>query len=51
MAVVRVIQEFPNELEADLLEFLAIDFLDPSRGRLSLRRIGVPIHSLMSSNG
>ncbi|MFD7605151.1 hypothetical protein ACFWAN_32510 [Streptomyces mirabilis] len=51
MAVVRVIQEFPDELEADLLEFFGIDFLDLWRGRLSLRRIGVLIHSLMSKPG
>ncbi|WP_338781733.1 hypothetical protein [Streptomyces sp. DG1A-41] len=51
MAVVRVIQEFPDELEADLLEFFGVDFLDLWRGRLSLRRVGVLIQSLMSKPG
>jgi hypothetical protein len=51
MAVVHVIQYFPDELEADLLEFFGIDFLDLWRGRLSIRRVGVLIHSLMSKPG
>lgn len=51
MAVVRVIQEFPDELEADLLEFFSVDLLDLWHGRLSLRRIGVLISSLMSKPG
>ncbi|MGW2919525.1 hypothetical protein ACWDBF_16925 [Streptomyces angustmyceticus] len=51
MAVVRVVQEFPDELEADLLEFFNVDLLDLWHGRLSLRRIGVLIHSLMSKPG
>ncbi|WP_416972539.1 hypothetical protein [Streptomyces sp. 4F14] len=51
MVVVRVIQEFPDELEADLLEFFSVDLLDLWRGRLSLRRVGVLIRSLMSKPG
>ncbi|MEU6389961.1 hypothetical protein [Streptomyces sp. NPDC046939] len=51
MAVVRVIQEFPDELEADLLEFFDVDLLDLWRGRLSLRRIGVLINSLVAKPG
>ncbi|MGI5196932.1 hypothetical protein ACQEVY_25395 [Streptomyces sp. CA-288835] len=51
MAVVRVIQEFPDELEADLLEFFGVDLLNLWRGRLSLRRIGVLINSLMNKPG
>lgn len=51
MTAVRVIQEFPDELEADLLEFFSVDLLDLWRGRLSLRRIGVLVHSLMAKPG
>ncbi|MER5883086.1 hypothetical protein ABT160_04585 [Streptomyces sp. NPDC001941] len=51
MAVVRVIQEFPDELEADLAEFFNVDLLDLWHGRLSLRRIGVLIRSLMAKPG
>ncbi|WP_251058867.1 hypothetical protein [Streptomyces sp. ISL-87] len=51
MAVVRVIQEYQDELEADLLEFFHVDLLDLWRGRLSLRRVGVLIDSLMKKPG
>ncbi|MFE9660312.1 hypothetical protein [Streptomyces sp. NPDC005955] len=51
MAVARVVREFPDELEADFLEFFNMDLLDLWRGRLSLRRIGVLIQSLMSKPG
>ncbi|MGW0583368.1 hypothetical protein ACWD25_47370 [Streptomyces sp. NPDC002920] len=51
MAVVRVVQDFPDELEADLLEFFQVDLLDLWHGRLSLRRIGVLIRSLMRKPG
>lgn len=51
MAVVRVIQDYQDELEADLLEFFRVDLLDLWRGRLSLRRIGVLIDSLMKKPG
>ncbi|MFC4501749.1 MULTISPECIES: hypothetical protein [Streptomyces] len=51
MAVARVIREFHDELEADLLEFFGVDLLDVWRGRLSLRRVGVLIDSLMRKNG
>lgn len=51
MAVVRVIREFQDELEADLMEFFGVDLLDLWRGRLSIRRIGVLIDSLMRKQG
>ena len=51
MTVVHVIRNFPDELEADLLEFFGVDLLDIWRGRLSLRRIGVLISSLMRKAG
>lgn len=51
MAVVRVVQEYQDELEADLFEFFGIDLLDLWRGRLSLRRVGVLINSLMKKPG
>ncbi|MFD7552973.1 hypothetical protein ACFV9E_00285 [Streptomyces sp. NPDC059835] len=51
MAVVRVVQEYQDELEADLLEFFQVDLLDLWRGRLSLRRVGVLINSLMKKPG
>jgi hypothetical protein len=51
MAVVHVVQNFPDELEADLLEFFGVDLLNLWRGRLSLRRIGVLIKSLMHKPG
>ncbi|MFD8018921.1 hypothetical protein ACFV6G_00590 [Streptomyces lavendulae] len=51
MAVVRVVQDYQDELEADLLEFFGVDLLDLWRGRLSLRRIGVLINSLMKKPG
>ncbi|MGW6597910.1 hypothetical protein [Streptomyces sp. NPDC055036] len=51
MAVVRVVRDFPEELEADLLEFFQVDLLDLWRGRLSLRRLGVLINSLMAKTG
>jgi hypothetical protein len=51
MAVVYVIQHYPDELEADLLEFFGVDLLNLWRGRLSLRRIGILIQSLMSKPG
>jgi hypothetical protein len=51
MAVARVIREFQDELEADLLEFFGVDLLDLWRGQLSLRRIGVLIDSLMRKTG
>ncbi|MEV6419062.1 hypothetical protein [Streptomyces sp. NPDC051662] len=51
MSVVHVIQDFPGELEADLMEFFGVDFLDLWRGRLSLRRLGVLINSLMRKPG
>ncbi|WP_240679035.1 MULTISPECIES: hypothetical protein [unclassified Streptomyces] len=44
-------QEYPDELEADLLEFFQVDILDFWRGRLSLRRIGVLIKSLLRKPG
>lgn len=46
-----MIREYPDELEADLLEFFGVDLLDLWRGRLSLRRIGVLIKSLMAKPG
>ncbi|WP_234431752.1 hypothetical protein [Streptomyces sp. NRRL S-241] len=51
MSVVRVIQDYQDELEADLLEFFQVDLLDLWRGRLSLRRVGVLINSLMKKPG
>lgn len=51
MAVVHVIRTYPEELEADLLEFFGVDLLDVWRGRLSLRRIGVLINSLIKKHG
>jgi hypothetical protein len=51
MAVVRVVREFPDELEADLLEFFHTDLLDLWRGRLSIRRVGVLIDALMRKPG
>lgn len=51
MAVVHVIRVFPDELEADLLEFFGVDLLDLWRGQLSLRRIGVLIKSLTQKAG
>ncbi|MFD8886422.1 hypothetical protein ACFV0H_28460 [Streptomyces erythrochromogenes] len=51
MAVVRVVQDYQDELEADLLEFFQVDLLDLWRGRLSLRRVGVLINSLMKKPG
>ncbi|MFB7782068.1 hypothetical protein ACFC1D_05070 [Streptomyces vinaceus] len=51
MAVVRVVQDYQDELEADLLEFFRVDLLDLWRGRLSLRRVGVLINSLMKKPG
>ncbi|MFI2031398.1 hypothetical protein [Streptomyces buecherae] len=44
-------QEYPDELEADLLEFFGVDLLDLWRGRLSIRRVGVLIKSLMKKPG
>ncbi|WP_260988047.1 hypothetical protein [Streptomyces sp. CFMR 7] len=44
-------REFPDELEADLLEFFHVDVLDFWRGRLSLRRIGVLIKALLRKPG
>ncbi|MFI5877532.1 hypothetical protein ACIBAH_34885 [Streptomyces sp. NPDC051445] len=46
-----MIREFHDELEADLLEFFNVDLLDVWRGRLSIRRIGVLIDSLMRKPG
>ncbi|MFF1908621.1 hypothetical protein [Kitasatospora sp. NPDC058218] len=46
-----MVQEFPDELEADLLEHFGIDLLDLWRGRLSLRRVHVLINSLMHKPG
>ncbi|WP_406305775.1 hypothetical protein OHA61_30700 [Streptomyces sp. NBC_00885] len=51
MAVVYVVQTYPDELEADFLEFFGVDLLDLWRGRLSLRRVGVLIRSLLSKPG
>jgi hypothetical protein len=51
MSTVRVIKEYPEELEADLLEFFGIDLLDLWRGRLSLRRVHLLINSLMHKAG
>ncbi|MFJ8930596.1 hypothetical protein ACIRLA_28810 [Streptomyces sp. NPDC102364] len=51
MTVVRLVREFPDELEADLLEFFGVDLLDLWRGRLTLRRIGVLLGSLMKKPG
>jgi len=51
MAVVRVIREFQDALEADLMEFFQVDLLDLWRGQLSLRKIGVYIDSLMKKPG
>lgn len=51
MAVVHVVRDYFEELEADLLEFFGIDLLDIWRGRLSLRRVGVLINSLMRKAG
>lgn len=48
---VRVVQEFSDELEADLLEHYAIDLLDLWRERLSLRRVSVLIKGLMHKEG
>ncbi|MVO87424.1 hypothetical protein GPA10_22335 [Streptomyces sp. p1417] len=44
-------RKFPSELEADLLQFFGIDFLDLWRGQLSLRRINVLIESLLNQPG
>jgi hypothetical protein len=38
-------------LEADLLQFFGVDFLDLWRGQLSLRRINVLIGSLLNQPG
>ncbi|GAA0406196.1 hypothetical protein [Streptomyces luteireticuli] len=38
-------------MEADLLEFFGVDLLDLWRGRLSLRRLGVLIKSLLAKPG
>lgn len=51
ISVVRVIQDYHDELEADLLEFFGVDLLDLWRGRLSIRRVGVLINSLMKKPG
>ncbi|MFI5802975.1 hypothetical protein [Streptomyces sp. NPDC051561] len=51
MAVLRVVHEYPEELEADLLEYFQVDLLDLWRGSLSLRRVGVLIKSLMAKHG
>ncbi|MEV6551747.1 hypothetical protein AB0M57_23955 [Streptomyces sp. NPDC051597] len=44
-------QEFSDELEADLLEYFGVDLLDLWRGRLSIRRVGVLIASLCKKPG
>lgn len=51
MAAIYAIQEHPEELEADLLEFFGVDLLDLWRGRLSLRRIAVLVRSLARRHG
>jgi hypothetical protein len=51
MVVVRLVQEYPDELEADLLEFFGVDLLDLWRGRLTFRRLAVLIRSLMAKPG
>jgi hypothetical protein len=51
MMAVRAVQEHGDELEADFLEFFGVDLLDLWRGRLSLRRVGVLIHSLAHKPG
>ncbi|MFE5092086.1 hypothetical protein ACFRCI_17275 [Streptomyces sp. NPDC056638] len=44
-------KDYPDELEADLLEFFGVDVLDFWSGRLSLRRIAVLINSLLHKPG
>ncbi|MGV9693326.1 hypothetical protein ACWDUX_29950 [Streptomyces sp. NPDC003444] len=51
MYVAHVIQNHPEELEADLLEFFGVDLLDLWHGRLSIRRIGVLVKSLLRKPG
>ncbi|MCX5201485.1 hypothetical protein OG897_08470 [Streptomyces sp. NBC_00237] len=51
MLVLRIVNEYPEELEADFLEFFGVDLLDLWRGSLSLRRVGVLIKSLMTKHG
>ncbi|GHF38636.1 hypothetical protein GCM10010218_19780 [Streptomyces mashuensis] len=46
-----MIQQYPDELEADLLEHFGIDLLGLWRGQLSLRRISVLIKALMGKAG
>lgn len=51
MLAVYAIREHGDALEADLLEFFGVDLLDVWRRRLSLRRIGVLIKSLLRKPG
>jgi hypothetical protein len=51
MWTVRVVRDFGDELEADLLEFFRVDLLDLWRGRLSLRRVSVLVRSLAHKPG
>lgn len=51
MAAVYALQEHPEELESDLLEFFGVDLCDLWRGRLSLRRIAVLVRSLARRHG
>ncbi|MGC9439256.1 hypothetical protein [Streptomyces sp. WG5] len=46
-----MLQEFSDELEADLMEFFQEDLNDLFRGRLSFRKLGSYIKSLMRKPG
>ena len=46
-----MVRKYPEELEADLLQFFGVDFLDLWRGQLSLRRLNVLIGSLLRQPG
>ncbi|MGK5496393.1 hypothetical protein [Streptomyces sp. URMC 125] len=51
MQVVHVIRHYPEEFEADLLEFFGVDLLDVWRHRLTFRRLSVLLNSLMKKPG
>lgn len=51
MWVAHVMTEYPEELEADLLQFFGVDLLDVWRGNISLRRIMVLSKRLMHMHG
>jgi hypothetical protein len=51
MWVAHVMSEYPEELEADLLQFFGVDLLDVWRNKVSLRRVLVLSKRLMHMHG